>query len=110
MVQFPNTASYLAGIDINTADPLDKKANELLYDNAAYERASQALRRRFVRGAEYVEGVDRGDRAARIKRVREGNTYSYYIEGADGSWNKPEERFWVVAMYALWQDNRGIKE
>jgi hypothetical protein len=106
MVHFSNTTEYLSGIDINSADALDKKANEILHDEAAYERASQALRRRFVRGADAVEGVDRGGRATRIKRVLEGNSYSYYIEGVDGTWNRPEERLWVVAMYALWQDSK----
>jgi len=103
MTPFPKSYSYLATIDINTAEALDKVAKDLLENEAAYERASQALRRRFVRGAEFVEGVDRGGRVTRIKRIMLGGKYKYYVEGADGSWNEPDERIWVVAMYALWQ-------
>jgi len=85
------------------ADELDRTAFELLNDPNAYERASQALRRRFVRGASVVSGVDRGGRQTRIKRDRVGGSYVYYIEGADESWSTPDERIWVVAMYGLWQ-------
>ncbi|KKQ24698.1 MAG: hypothetical protein US39_C0014G0025 [Microgenomates group bacterium GW2011_GWC1_37_12b] len=35
-----------------------------------------------------------------------GGKFKYYIEGADGSWNEPDERIWVVAMYALWQKTK----
>ena len=72
----------------------------------AYERASQALRRRFVRGAETVQGIDRGGRLMKIKRDKEGGTYKYFVEGGNGSWSHPEERIWVVAMYCLWQDSK----
>lgn len=105
MTLFPKTSSYLQTIDVNIAEPLDKVAKALLNDEIAYEKASQALRRRFARGAEFVEAIDRGTRIARIKRLKLGGKYRYYIEGEDGSWNEPEERIWVVAMYALWQKN-----
>jgi hypothetical protein len=103
---FAKTIQYLTSVDLNSADPLDKKINELINDEATYEKASQALRRRFVRGAEVVEAMDRSSRKTRIKRDRRGGKYSYLIEGADGSWNQPDERIWVVAMYALWQDSK----
>lgn len=106
MVTFSKAYSYLQTIDITTADPLDKVAKMLMEDNEAYERASQALRRRFVRGAELVDAIDRLGRSTRIKRIKIGGKYKYYVEGADGSWNEPEERIWVVAMYALWQRSK----
>jgi hypothetical protein len=106
MPKFSKTRSYLENIDINSADPLDKVALELLRDEEAYERASQALRRRFVRGADMVEGIDRGGRRTHIKRERANGKYNYFLEGVDSSWNEPEDRIWVVAMYALWQRNK----
>lgn len=106
MDAFPKATTYISTIDINTCDPLDKIIKRFMNDYPSYERASQALRRRFVRGAEYVDGIDRSNRKAKIKRVMVGGKYKYYIEGMDGSWNEPEERIWVVAMYALWQENK----
>jgi hypothetical protein len=103
MLNFPKSKSYLESIDLSNADPLDKITQELLYDENKYERASQALRRRFVRGAEIVEGVDRGGVRTKIKREKIGGKYRYYVQGQDSSWNTPEERIWVVSMYALWQ-------
>lgn len=103
---FVKTIQYLSTINLEHADPLDKKVNELVNDEKIYEKASQALRRRFVRGAEIVDGIDRGKRKTRIRREEKGGKYRYLIEGADGSWNEPEERVWVVAMYALWQDSK----
>ncbi len=103
---FPKATTYLQGLDQHAADPLDQKAYELLMDDAAYERASQALRRRFVRGAEKVNGIDRKSRPTHIKRVKDGGLYRYYINGENGTWSEPDERIWVVAMYALWQDNK----
>lgn len=103
---FPKAWYYLNSINIDSADNLDKKAKELLNEESRYERASQALRRRFVRGAEIVEAIDREKRSTKIKRIRDGGIYKYYIEGADGSWSEPEERIWVVAMYALWQSSK----
>jgi hypothetical protein len=100
---FYKTQTYLSGLQIQSADDLDKTASHLLHDEDAYERASQALRRRFVRGADVVYGVDRGNRLTKIKREVEGGLYKYLIEGTDGTWSQPEERIWVVAMYALWQ-------
>lgn len=100
---FPNATSYLSTINLSSADKLDVIAKNLLSDEEIYERASQALRRRFSRGAQQVEGIDRGGKRTRIKRERLGGKYKYYIEGSDGSWNEPDERIWVVAMYALWQ-------
>lgn len=103
---FVKTAQYLSTLDLNSADAIDKKVHELLNNDGAYERASQALRRRFVRGADVVKGVERGGRETRIKRELKGRKYKYYIEGSDGSWVEPDERIWVVAMYALWQDSK----
>jgi hypothetical protein len=100
---FQNAHSYLRQIDITGADELDVFTKELLEDPAVYERASQALRRRFVRGASFVPGIDRAGRSTRIRREKQSAGYVYFIEGADGSWTIPEERIWVVAMYALWQ-------
>ena len=68
---FPQTKEYLDSIDINSADLLDQTAYDLIKDEDAYERASQALRRRFSRGAEQVNGIDRGDRHSKIKREKE---------------------------------------
>lgn len=100
---FPHAVSYIKTLDVSSSDELDKVAAHLLQDPEAYERASQALRRRFVRGAEVVDAIDRGGRSSRIKREKSGGVYRYFIEGADGSWTEPEERIWVVAMYGLWQ-------
>lgn len=106
LTYFKKTSEYLAGIDLGSADPLDKKVNALINDEAAYERASQALRRRFSRGASEVEGVDRGGRGTKIKRERVGGKYKYFILGTNNEWTSPEERIWVVGMYSLWQDSR----
>jgi len=103
---FPRANSYIQGLDINNADQLDKVVKKLLEDKVAYERPSQALRRRFVRGALTVDGVDRGGRKTKIKRAGTNGKYKYFIEGIDGSWNEPDERIWVVAMYALWQTSK----
>jgi len=106
VTSFPKATQYLSTLEVASADPLDKRAYELLHDEAAYERASQALRRRFVRGANIVNGIDRENRKTSIKRVPYGKSYRYLIEGADGSWSEPEERIWVVSMYALWQSKK----
>jgi hypothetical protein len=103
-MMFPTTYSYLQSIDMSQADELDKIAFRFLGDPDAYERASQALRRRFVRGAHIVPGMDRGGRLTRIKRERSGGIYIYSVEGTDGSWSTPDERIWIVAMYGLWQE------
>lgn len=103
---FTKTLSYLQGLNMTSADSLDKKAYELVQDEATYERASQALRRRFSRGAQIVQGMDRGLRKTNIKREKIGGKYQYFIQGANGNWFVPEERIWVVAMYALWQDSK----
>lgn len=103
---FAKAGGYLQSLNMETADSLDKKAFALLEDELAYEKASQALRRRFSRGAKEVEGVDRGGRRTLIKRERVGGLYEYFIQGADGNWFRPDERIWVVASYALWQDTK----
>lgn len=103
---FAKTVQYLSTLNLETADPIDKKVNELINDEQAYEKASQALRRRFVRGAEVVEGIDRDRRHTRIRREEKGGKYKYLMEGVDGSWVEPDERIWVVAMYGLWQDSK----
>ena len=103
---FPRANSYIQGLNINNADELDKVVKKLLEDEVAYERAWKALRRRFVRGALTVDGVDRGGRKTKIKREGTNGKYNYFIEGTDGSWNEPDERIWVVAMYALWQTSK----
>jgi len=103
---FPKASSYLQNLNLEGADPLDKKAFSLLQNENSYEKASQALRRRFVRGAVEVEGVDRGGRRTKIKREKAAGKYIYYIQGQDGNWFEPEERIWVVTMYALWQDSK----
>lgn len=103
---FSKTLQYLSALNLDTADPIDKKVNELINNEEAYEKASQALRRRFVRGADMVEGIDRNARHTRIRREEKGGKYKYLMEGADGSWAEPEERIWIVAMYALWQDSK----
>ncbi|MBU0569221.1 hypothetical protein KKB40_00375 [Patescibacteria group bacterium] len=103
---FPNTAGYLNTLNLEVSDKLDLVAKELLTDEAKYERASQALRRRFSRGAEIVDGVDREGRGTKIRREGSKGKYRYFIEGTDGNWNQPDERIWVVAMYALWQASK----
>ncbi|MCS7092796.1 MAG: hypothetical protein NZM26_05630 [Patescibacteria group bacterium] len=106
---FNRARKYIESIsDINSADPLDKMVYKFFKDHKAYDRAAQALRRRFARGADVVEGIDRGGRRTRIKREINGGSYIYKIEGADGSWSVPEERIWVVAIYAVWQESRKI--
>lgn len=100
---FRNAQSYLRSLDLSSSDELDRIAKELLDDENSYERASQALRRRFVRGALFVYGIDRMERLTRMRREKHSGEYRYFVEGADGSWSQPEERIWVVAMYALWQ-------
>lgn len=106
MGYFTQTEEYINSINYETSDPLDQKVSDLVSDEAKYERASQALRRRFVRGAETVEGIDRDNRWTRIKREKDGGTYRYFVEGGDGTWSEPEERVWIVGMYALWQDKK----
>ena len=103
---FKKAESYVSSLDMNTADSLDRKAHQLLNDEAAYERASQSLRRRFVRGATQVEGIDRSGRSAFIKREIKGAKFKYMVQGADGNWFEPDERIWVVSMYACWQDSK----
>lgn len=103
---FPKASSYLSSVNLGGADPLDKKAQQLLGDEIAYEKASQALRRRFSRGAVEVQGKDRGGKLTKIKRGKLGGKYEYLVLGADGNWVKPEERIWIVAMYALWQGSK----
>ena len=105
-MRFPKATIYISELDLGRADKLDLMVDSLLKDEAAYERASQALRRRFVRGAEFVQGIDRGERKTRIKREKAGGKYKYFLEGADGSWNSPDERIWIVCMYALWQASK----
>ncbi|MFV1917676.1 MAG: hypothetical protein ACC618_04330 [Patescibacteria group bacterium] len=100
---FIKAKEHLESIDLASCDPLDKKAHELMNDGEAYERASQSLRRRFSRGAKEVTGVDRGGNRTKVKREKVGGKYKYLVMGSDGNWNEPEERIWVVAMYALWQ-------
>ena len=100
---FPKTAEYLKTINIEQADKLDIVAKELMSDEVKYERASQALRRRFSRGAESVNAIDRYSRNTKITRQYQGGKYKYFVQGADSKWNEPNERIWVVAMYALWQ-------
>lgn len=106
---FPKASSYLNSLDILHCDGLDKLAKELLDDEKYYERASQSLRRRFVRGAEIVYGIDRGAKKTRIKRVGENGKYRYFVEGSDGSWSEPDERIWIVAMFASWQKSKKRK-
>ncbi len=103
---FAKASGYLQGLNMESADPLDKKAFALMQDEQLYEKASQALRRRFSRGATEVDGIDRNGRLTRIKRDRVGGLYEYFIQGGDGNWFKPDERIWVVASYALWQDTK----
>lgn len=103
---FSKTIAYLKSINLDSSDALDKKAYQLINDPLAYERASQALRRRFVRGASEVEAIDRGGRPTKIRREKSAGKYNYFVLGADGNWFIPEERIWVVAMYALWQESK----
>ena len=105
---FNKTLSYISSLDITSSDKLDQTVSKLLNDEVAYEKASQALRRRFVRGAEVVKAIDREGRLTKIKREKVGGKYKYLVEGMDGSWNSPDERIWIVAMYALWQGNKGM--
>lgn len=104
-MQFKKTRDYIATLNLATADPLDCMIASLLDDEAKYERASQALRRRFVRGAYMVPAIDRGGRFTNIKREGKGKSYEYFVQGLDSSWSSPDERIWVVAMYALWQES-----
>lgn len=105
---FAKARDYVESLNISQADPLDQKVSELLNNDVLYERASQALRRRFSRGATEVEAMDRGRRKTKIKRELSGGpgNYKYFILGEDGAWSVPEERIWVVAMYALWQNSK----
>jgi len=103
---FAKALDYLKKQSLDTADPLDKKAYQLLMDELLYEKASQALRRRFSRGAQVVEAIDRNGRRTSIKRERQNGIYEYFVQGGDGNWFRPDERIWVVAMYALWQDSK----
>lgn len=103
---FDKTKAYLENLDLASADPLDIVVKELLEDEEKYERASQALRRRFSRGATEVQGIDKGGRYARIRREKQGGKYKYFVQGSDATWSRPDERVWVVAMYALWQSSK----
>ena len=104
---FPKASSYLSSLDMTHSDDLDKLSKDLLENPEHYERVSQSLRRRFVRGAETVSGIDRGGKRTRIKRVGENGKYRYFIEGSDGSWSEPDERIWIVSMFGLWQKSKG---
>ncbi len=107
---FPKTSSYINSLDLSHLDPIDLTVKNLLEDESVYERASQSLRRRFVRGSEWVYAYDRGGIKTKIKRVGDNGKYRYFVQGKDGSWSEPQERIWIVAMFALWQKNkRGIK-
>ncbi len=103
---FQKTSEYLEDLDLGAADALDKKAHELLKEPDVYERASQSLRRRFSRGASEVEGEDRGGKHTKIRREKVGGKYKYFVLGTGGDWTTPEERIWVVSMYALWQERK----
>ena len=103
---FGKTVQYLNSIDVSSSDLLDQKAHQLVNNENEYEKVSQALRRRFSRGANEVEAMDRGGRQTKVKRESQGGKYKYQIQGADGNWFEPEERIWVVAMYGLWQDSK----
>lgn len=105
---FPKTHNYITSLDMTHCDELDQVTKELMENEAGYERASQALRRRFVRGAQNVSAIERGNRKTKIKRTGENGKYRYFIEGVDGSWSEPQERIWVVSMFALWQRKRRI--
>lgn len=105
-MRFPKASIYISKLNLSQSDKLDNMVNTLLNDENTYERASQALRRRFVRGAEFVQGIDRDGRKTRIRREKVGGKYKYFLEGADGSWNSPDERIWIVSMYALWQASK----
>ena len=106
MDSFIKTRQYVKNINLALSDDIDRMVLKLLEDEYSYERASQALRRRFVRGAQEVEGIDRGARKTKIKRVGSNGKYDYFLLGTDGKWTKPEERIWIVAMYALWQSKK----
>ena len=47
-------------------------------------------------------------RRTKIKRSGENGKYRYFIEGTDGRFSEPQERIWVVAMFALWQKNKRV--
>ena len=104
---FPKTFKYVDSLDVSYCDLLDKTAKDFFNDENYYDRAAQAIRRRFVRGAEFVYGIDRGNKRTKIKRVSDGGKFRYFIEGNDGNWSQPDERIWVVAMYALRQKTKG---
>jgi len=106
---FPKAYKYLETINEQTADKLDVIAKKLISDINEYEKPSQALRRRFSRGASQVKGIDRNGRVTMIKRESHGGKYKYLIQGDNNDWFEPEERIWVVAMYALWQASRKHK-
>jgi len=103
---FPKTQNYISSLDLEHIDDLDKVTKMLIEDENLYEKGSQALRRRFVRGAELVNGIDRGQRKTNIKRLGENGKYRYFVEGTDGSWSEPQERIWVVSMFVLWQKSK----
>src|SRR3989344_1584524 len=103
VISFPKIQKYLESLDLANADKLDIIAKELIFDEAFYEKVSQALRRRFSRGAETVEAIDRGGRLTRVKREKRGGKYRYLVLGENGDWFESNERIWIVAMYALWQ-------
>jgi len=108
---FANTLDYLNKLNLESGstDELDKVAYELINNEWKYEKASQALRRRFSRGAELVDAIDRGGRPTMVKREEFAKgKYHYLVQGADGNWNQPEERIWIVAMYALWQQKNKV--
>ncbi len=106
MDTFPKARQYLQSINLALADDLDRMALKLIQDSDSYEKASQALRRRFVRGASEVECIDRGSYLSKIKREGDRGKYNYYVLTSDGKWIQPDERIWIVAMYALWQSKK----
>ncbi len=93
ILSFPSAVKYLESLPEKT-DPLDIVAWDLLCRRKVMERAAAAMEKKFEKGAEFVNGVDRGGRKTRIKK--DGDLF--LIEGADGGWYQVAESVWVWAM------------
>jgi hypothetical protein len=73
----------------------------------AFDKSLAFLNTLNISSADPLEALaKKNERLTKIRRDKKGGKYKYFIMGKDGMWTSPDERIWVVAMYALWQNNK----
>ena len=97
----PKAYAYLKNLNMDGADPIDKSAWEIINDVRRWELVTKSINDRFITGVPVIQGVDRGGRLTKIKRVLRNDGRHYLIQGVDGSWSEPDEKVWVWAMVEL---------